>query len=72
MSGIHRPNQGNARESTRVAASRSPSCFAGSSDAKLRAILASLRHALIAAAPQSGEPASSRDAANAAGLSQNF
>ena len=27
---------------------------------------------LIAAAPQSGEPASSRDAANAAGLSQNF
>jgi hypothetical protein len=66
MSGIDRPNQVDTRESTGVAASRSPQCFAVSSDAKLRAILASLRHALTASATQSGEPASPRDIADPA------
>jgi len=72
MSGIDRPNLGNARESANGAAYRSSSRLAGANDAKLRAILAALRHALDASASKHGEPGSARDAANPTGLSQIF
>ena len=66
MSGIDRPNQADSREPAGAPVFRPPPWRAGSRDAKLLAILASLRHALAISAAKSGETASPRNAARPA------